>query len=100
MYNVLTDFCVHKIWIHREVDRYFVATDHVKEVMVDIGVPAEQIVETGIPIRSSFELKINSDIIYNKYQLCKNKKDFTNCSRCSWSIRKCKRTMPIIYVST
>ena len=42
--------------------------------MVDIGVPAEQIVETGIPIRSSFELKINPDIIYNKYQLCKNKK--------------------------
>ena len=42
--------------------------------MVDIGVPAEQIVETGIPIRSSFELKINSDIIYNKYQLCKNKR--------------------------
>ena len=42
--------------------------------MIDIGVPAEQIVETGIPIRSSFELKINPDIIYNKYQLCKNKK--------------------------
>ncbi|MBJ6950003.1 hypothetical protein JG666_22315, partial [Vibrio cholerae] len=54
--------------------RYFVATDHVKKVMVDIGVPAEQIVETGIPIRSSFELKINPDIIYNKYQLCKNNK--------------------------
>ena len=50
---------MHKIWIHREVDRYFVATDHVKELMVDIGVPAEQIVETGIPIRSSFELKVN-----------------------------------------
>ena len=89
---------MHKIWIHREVDRYFVATDHVKELMVDIGVPAEQIVETGIPIRSSFELKVNPEIIYNKYQLCK-KKDFTNCSRCSWGIRKCKRTMPIIYVS-
>ncbi|MEC2557244.1 diglucosyl diacylglycerol synthase [Bacillus cereus] len=74
VYNVLTDFCVHKIWIHREVDRYFVATDHVKELMVDIGVPAEQIVETGIPIRSSFELKVNPEIIYNKYQLCKNKK--------------------------
>ena len=74
VYNVLTDFCVHKIWIHREVDRYFVATDHVKELMVDIGVPAEQIVETGIPIRSSFELKVNPEIIYTKYQLCKNKK--------------------------
>ena len=63
---------MHKIWIHRS-DGYFVATDHEK-LMVDIGVPAEQIVETGIPIRSSFELKVNPEIIYNKYQLCKNKK--------------------------
>ncbi|WP_459502210.1 diglucosyl diacylglycerol synthase [Bacillus sp. C1] len=74
VYNVLTDFCLHKIWIHREVDRYFVATDHVKKVMVEIGVPSEQIVETGIPIRSNFELKMNPEIIYNKYQLSREKK--------------------------
>ena len=74
VYNVLTDFCLHKIWIHREVDRYFVATDHVKKVMVEIGVPSEQIVETGIPIRSNFELTMNPEIIYNKYQLSREKK--------------------------
>ncbi|MEI4622625.1 diglucosyl diacylglycerol synthase [Bacillus pfraonensis] len=74
VYNVLTDFCLHKIWIHREVDRYFVATDHVKKVMVEIGVPSEQIVETGIPIRRNFELTMNSELIYNKYQLSREKK--------------------------
>ncbi|KEK22289.1 diglucosyl diacylglycerol synthase [Bacillus gaemokensis] len=74
VYNVLTDFCLHKIWIHREVDRYFVATDHVKKVMVEIGVPSEQIVETGIPIRKNFELTMNPEIIYNKYQLSREKK--------------------------
>lgn len=74
VYNVLTDFCLHKIWIHREVDRYFVATDHVKQVMIEIGVPAERIVETGIPIRKNFELTMNSELIYNKYQLSREKK--------------------------
>ncbi|WP_426980447.1 diglucosyl diacylglycerol synthase [Bacillus pseudomycoides] len=74
VYNVLTDFCLHKIWIHREVDRYFVATDHVKKVMVEIGVPSEQIVETGIPIRKSFEGAINPEILYSKYQLSREKK--------------------------
>ncbi|AIK35820.1 diglucosyl diacylglycerol synthase [Bacillus pseudomycoides] len=74
VYNVLTDFCLHKIWIHREVDRYFVATDHVKKVMVEIGVPSEQIVETGIPIRKNFELTINPEILYSKYHLSREKK--------------------------
>ncbi|MDM5153296.1 diglucosyl diacylglycerol synthase [Bacillus sp. DX1.1] len=74
VYNVLTDFCLHKIWIHREVDRYFVATDYVKKVMVEIGVPSEQIVETGIPIRKNFESIINPEILYNKYHLSREKK--------------------------
>ncbi|PFZ13819.1 diglucosyl diacylglycerol synthase [Bacillus pseudomycoides] len=74
VYNVLTDFCLHKIWIHREVDRYFVATDYVKKVMVEIGVPSEQIVETGIPIRKSFEVTINPEILYSRYHLSREKK--------------------------
>ncbi|MBY0600088.1 diglucosyl diacylglycerol synthase [Bacillus bingmayongensis] len=74
VYNVLTDFCLHKIWIHREVDRYFVATDYVKKVMVEIGVPPERIVETGIPIRKNFELTINPEILYSKYHLSREKK--------------------------
>ncbi|MBO1581121.1 diglucosyl diacylglycerol synthase [Bacillus sp. XF8] len=74
VYNVLTDFCLHKIWVHREVDRYFVATDYVKKVMVEIGVPPERIVETGIPIRKNFELTINPEILYSKYHLSREKK--------------------------
>lgn len=74
VYNVLTDFCLHKIWIHREVDRYFVATDYVKDRMVEVGVPASQIIETGIPIRKIFELSMNEDSLYDKYQLSRNKK--------------------------
>ncbi|MGF9964667.1 diglucosyl diacylglycerol synthase [Bacillus rhizoplanae] len=74
VYNVVTDFCLHKIWIHREVDRYFVATDYVKDIMTQVGVPAEQIVATGIPIRKNFEAVINVETLYDKYDLSRDKK--------------------------
>jgi len=53
VYNVLTDFCVHKIWIHREVDRYFVATDPKK---VHSNGTKESITRMGIMglLRESF----------------------------------------------
>lgn len=30
-FNVMTDFCLHKIWVHEHIDKYYVATDYVKE---------------------------------------------------------------------
>jgi len=74
VYNVLTDFCLHKIWIHHHVDRYFVATDAVKQVMAEIGVPSGRIAVTGIPIRPSFEISMISDALYAKYGLSPDKK--------------------------
>lgn len=74
VYNVLTDFCLHKIWIHHHVDRYFVATDAVKQVMAEIGVPSGRIAVTGIPIRPSFEVSMISDALYAKYGLSSDKK--------------------------
>ena len=74
VYNVLTDFCLHKIWIHHHVDRYFVATDAVKQVMAEIGVPSGRIAVTGIPIRPSFEVSMISDALYAKYGLSPDKK--------------------------
>lgn len=74
VYNVLTDFCLHKIWIHHHVDRYFVATDAVKQLMEEIGVPSGRIAVTGIPIRPSFEVSMISDALYAKYGLSSGKK--------------------------
>lgn len=74
VYNVLTDFCLHKIWIHHHVDRYFVATDAVKQLMAEIGVPSGRIAVTGIPIRPSFEVSMISDALYAKYGLSSDKK--------------------------
>ncbi len=73
-YNVLTDFCLHKIWVHENIDKYYVATNHVKNKLTEIGVHPNSIKVTGIPIRAQFEEKRNQKEIYEKYQLDPNKK--------------------------
>ncbi|WP_379971066.1 diglucosyl diacylglycerol synthase [Ectobacillus sp. sgz5001026] len=74
VYNVLTDFCLHKIWVHPYVDHYFVATEYVKELITNIGIPREQITTTGIPIRQNFETLTVHHNYYEKYGLNPSKK--------------------------
>lgn len=52
---VVTDFGLHKLWFHKEVDRYYVANDKVKDALIDLGVPKEKIVVSGIPIEEKFQ---------------------------------------------
>ncbi len=51
---VITDFGCHRYWIEPAVKRYFVANDDVKACVVGLGVPAERILATGIPIDPKF----------------------------------------------
>ncbi|MDQ0228841.1 diglucosyl diacylglycerol synthase [Metabacillus malikii] len=73
-FNVLTDFCLHRIWVHENIDKYYVATDHVKGKLNEIGVPSSSIKVTGIPIRPQFEVEYNTLDLYEKYELDPNKK--------------------------
>lgn len=73
-FNVLTDFCLHRIWVHENIDKYYVATNHVKEKLVQLGIHPSTVKVTGIPIRSQFEDEPNKSEIYNKYNLNPNKK--------------------------
>ena len=73
-FNVLTDFCLHRIWVHEDIDKYYVATNHVKEKLVQVGIHPSTVKVTGIPIRSQFEEEIMSSEIYTKYNLDPNKK--------------------------
>ena len=73
-FNVLTDFCLHRIWIHEDIDKYYVATNHVKEKLVKLGIHPSTVKVTGIPIRSQFEEEILSSEIYAKYNLDPDKK--------------------------
>ncbi|MBI4012622.1 MAG: hypothetical protein HY359_09960 [Candidatus Rokubacteria bacterium] len=52
---VLTDFVAHPQWIYPDVDRYFVPTESVGEMLVGRGVPREHVVASGIPIDPGFQ---------------------------------------------
>ncbi|QGQ48874.1 diglucosyl diacylglycerol synthase [Metabacillus sediminilitoris] len=72
-FNVVTDFCLHKIWVHKNIDKYYVASEQVKKKILELGVKPNQVRITGIPIREQFEHskgeKINNARVYTKYNL-------------------------------
>ncbi|GGE78441.1 diglucosyl diacylglycerol synthase [Priestia taiwanensis] len=74
IYNIVTDFCLHKIWMHQEIDKYFVATPRLKEVLENEGIQSEKVEVTGIPIRHQFEVEMEKEAIYKKYGLSPEKK--------------------------
>ena len=73
-YTVVTDFCLHKLWMHDLVDGYFVATNDVKNNLRKCGTPSSKIFVTGIPIRPSFYDNPMKSEIMKRYQFYKNKK--------------------------
>lgn len=51
---VLTDFAVHRLWVHRELDAYFVANEEMKTALVSLGIAEANITVSGIPIDRRF----------------------------------------------
>jgi processive 1,2-diacylglycerol beta-glucosyltransferase len=52
--GIVTDFAVHGFWVHDNVDAYAVATDALRDDLVERGIAAERIVTTGIPVHPRF----------------------------------------------
>lgn len=52
--GVVTDFAVHGFWIHRNIDRYVVATPAMRDALLARHVAAEAIAMSGIPVRPEF----------------------------------------------
>jgi processive 1,2-diacylglycerol beta-glucosyltransferase len=50
----VTDYDVHALWVHPQVDRYCVASEEVAFRLVDRGIPRERIHVTGIPVMPQF----------------------------------------------
>ncbi len=53
-YTVITDYALHARWLHPFTDKYYVATEELKEQIVNRGVPRNCIEVSGIPIREAF----------------------------------------------
>ncbi len=51
---IVTDYHPHGFWIHRLVDKYVVASEEAKNVLLDNGIAAEKIEILGIPISMKF----------------------------------------------
>jgi processive 1,2-diacylglycerol beta-glucosyltransferase len=51
---IVTDFAVHGFWIHRNIDRYVVATQEMRRALLARGVLPRAVAVTGIPIRPEF----------------------------------------------
>jgi processive 1,2-diacylglycerol beta-glucosyltransferase len=52
--GVVTDFVVHPFWIHRNIDRYAVATSAMRQTLIARGVAAQRVLITGIPTDCRF----------------------------------------------
>ena len=53
-YTVITDYCAHPLWIHPMIEKYYVASEHVKSTLLLYGVENKKIMVSGLPVRSSF----------------------------------------------
>lgn len=54
VYVQVTDFDLHRMWVHPHIAGYFAANDEVAFRMRDAGIPAHLVHVTGIPIMPAF----------------------------------------------
>jgi processive 1,2-diacylglycerol beta-glucosyltransferase len=66
---VVTDFAFHAMWLSRSFHRYFVALDETKAHFEALGLPADRVTVSGIPIDPAFGKKINVDATRRRYRL-------------------------------
>ncbi|MDQ7193091.1 diglucosyl diacylglycerol synthase [Staphylococcus felis] len=59
--TVMTDYRMHKNWITPFSERYYLATEDLKESFKSIGIPEEKLKVTGIPISEKFEMDIDRE---------------------------------------
>jgi processive 1,2-diacylglycerol beta-glucosyltransferase len=70
----VTDFDVHYLWVHPNVDHYFVAGERAKQKLIKYGINSNKITISGIPIMPIFFRKQDKQCLINKWQPQRNKK--------------------------
>ncbi|WP_052339516.1 MGDG synthase family glycosyltransferase [Gorillibacterium massiliense] len=67
--TIVTDYVLHNRWIHPRTDRYFVATDDLKRILIGRGVSGSRICVSGIPVRPGFDRAVSDGQVRMKYRL-------------------------------
>jgi len=52
--TVITDFDLHRRWVHPDIDRYYVPTEDMQRELVSLGIESRRICVSGIPLKSGF----------------------------------------------
>lgn len=69
-YTVITDFDLHRRWVHPGIGRYFVATDDLKQELGSLGIHPGRVSVTGIPLGRGFRSSLLPSFeLYEKYGL-------------------------------
>jgi processive 1,2-diacylglycerol beta-glucosyltransferase len=66
---IVTDFDVHAMWLVHHYERYFVAIDEARAYLEALGIPAEKITLSGIPIDPVFAVKKDKQEMRAKHGL-------------------------------
>jgi processive 1,2-diacylglycerol beta-glucosyltransferase len=66
---IVTDFDVHAMWLVHHYERYFVALDEARVYLEVLGIPAEKITVSGIPIDPVFAIKKDKQEMRAKHGL-------------------------------
>ena len=70
---VVTDFDVHAMWLVHHYERYFVAIDEARAYLEALGIPAEKITVSGIPIDPVFAVAKGKQEMRAKYGLASDR---------------------------
>ncbi|SFE82783.1 processive 1,2-diacylglycerol beta-glucosyltransferase [Paenibacillus catalpae] len=69
-YTVITDFDLHRRWVHPGIGRYFVATEDMKQELGSLGIHPGRVSVSGIPLARGFRSSLTPSFeLYEKYGL-------------------------------
>jgi processive 1,2-diacylglycerol beta-glucosyltransferase len=66
---VVTDFDVHAMWLCHHYEQYFVAIDEARAYLEVLGIPADKITVSGIPIDPAFAIRKDKQEMRRKHGL-------------------------------
>ncbi len=66
---VVTDFDAHAMWLCNHYEHYFVALDETRAYLTTLGIPAEKVSVTGIPIDPVFAQAKDKRAMRDKHEL-------------------------------
>lgn len=66
-FNIITDYCLHRLWLHNDIDKYYVSTKELKSRILSEGVDRSKVLVSGIPIRPAFSEIMDKRLLAEEY---------------------------------